>query len=178
MHIKKKDKIYLYCKYEDEDNFNKLPYFGIIIEGYMYKIPVQNLFTKTEEKGTYMCLIRFDKNNNRGHLWEFGLPLFKSFVIQFDFDNKQVGFGEPILKSENFTNDWIQWYSLNEGLSPRLFASKDTMIVGVVCLIIIILIIFGCGVFTYFSNYYKRRTLTEEEVGKTIELAARSGNII
>ena len=175
---KKKDKIYLYCKYEDEDNFNKLPYFGIIIEGYMYKIPVQNLFTKTEEKGTYMCLIRFDKNNNRGHLWEFGLPLFKSFVIQFDFDNKQVGFGEPILKSENFTNDWIQWYSLNEGLSPRLFASKDTMIVGVVCLIIIILIIFGCGVFTYFSNYYKRRTLTEEEVGKTIELAARSGNII
>ena len=176
---KKNDKIYLYCKYEDEDNFNKLPYFGIVIEGYMYKIPVKNLFTKTEEEGKYMCLIRFDKNNNRRHLWEFGLPLFKSFVIQLDFDNKRIGFGEPLLKSENFTKDWIHWYSLNEGLSPRLFASKDTMIVGVVCLIVIILFIFGCGLFTYFSNYYKKRnSLDEEVVGKTIEMVGRQGNMI
>ena len=58
---KKGDKIYLYCNYEDEKNFNKLPYLGILIEGYLHKIPVQNLFTKTEEKGSYMSLIRFDK---------------------------------------------------------------------------------------------------------------------
>ena len=176
---KKKDKIYLYCKYEDEDNFSKLPYFGVIVEGYMHKISVKNLFTKTEEEGSYMCLIRFDKKNNKGHLWEFGLPLFKSFVIQFDFDNKQVGFGEPLLKSENMTNEWIQWYSLNEGLSPRLFASKETMIIGLVCLLVIILLIFGCGLFTYFSSYYNRRhSLNEEEIGKTIEMVGKGGNII
>ena len=176
---KRGDKIYLYCTYEDENNFNKLPYLGILIEGYLHKIPVQNLFTKTEEKGSYMSLIRFDKKNNKGHLWEFGLPLFKSFVIEFDFDNRRVGFGEPLLKSENLTNEWIQWYSLNEGLSPRLFASKITMIIGVVCIIVIILSIFTCALFNYFCNYYKRRnSLNEEEIGKTIEMVGKGGNVI
>jgi len=176
---KRNDQIYLYCKYEDEKNFEKLPYFGVLIEGYLYKIPVKNLFIRTEEEGSYLSLIRFDKNNNKGHLWEFGLPLFKSFVIEFDFDNRRVGFGEPQIKSENLTSEWIQWYSLNEGLSPRLFASKDTMIVGVVCSIVIILFIFGCGLFTYFSNYYKKRnSLDEEVVGKTIEMVGRQGNMI
>ena len=177
---KRNDQIYLYCKYEDEKNFEKLPYFGVLIEGYLYKIPVKNLFVKTEEEGSYLSLIRFDKNNNKGHLWEFGLPLFKSFVIEFDFDNKRVGFGEPQIKSENLTSEWIQWYSLNEGLSPRLFASKIIMIIGLICLFTIFLFIFGCALFSYLSNYFKRRnTLNEEVPGqKTIEMMSKGGNII
>ena len=177
---KRNDQIYLYCKYEDEKNFEKLPYFGVLIEGYLYKIPVKNLFVKTEEEGSYLSLIRFDKNNNKGHLWEFGLPLFKSFVIEFDFDNKRVGFGEPQIKSENLTSEWIQWYSLNEGLSPRLFASKIIMIIGIICLFTIFLFIFGCALFSYLSNYFKRRnTLNEEVPGqKTIEMMSKSGNVI
>ena len=177
---KRNDQIYLYCKYEDEKNFEKLPYFGVLIEGYLYKIPVKNLFVKTEEEGSYLSLIRFDKNNNKGHLWEFGLPLFKSFVIEFDFDNRRVGFGEPQIKSENFTSEWIQWYSLNEGLSPRLFASKIIMIIGLICLFTIFLFIFGCALFSYLSNYFKRRnTLNEEVPGqKTIEMMSKGGNII
>ena len=177
---KRNDQIYLYCKYEDEKNFEKLPYFGVLIEGYLYKIPVKNLFVKTEEEGSYLSLIRFDKNNNKGHLWEFGLPLFKSFVIEFDFDNRRVGFGEPQIKSENLTNEWIQWYSLNEGLSPRLFASKIIMIIGLICLFTIFLFIFGCALFSYLSNYFKRRnTLNEEVPGqKTIEMMSKSGNVI
>ena len=177
---KRNDQIYLYCKYEDEKNFEKLPYFGVLIEGYLYKIPVKNLFIRTEEEGSYLSLIRFDKNNNKGHLWEFGLPLFKSFVIEFDFDNRRVGFGEPQIKSENLTSEWIQWYSLNEGLSPRLFASKIIMIIGLICLFTIFLIIFGCALFSYLSNYFKRRnTLNEEVPGqKTIEMMSKSGNVI
>ena len=177
---KRNDQIYLYCKYEDEKNFEKLPYFGVLIEGYLYKIPVKHLFIRTEEEGSYLSLIRFDKNNNKGHLWEFGLPLFKSFVIEFDFDNKRVGFGEPQIKSENLTSEWIQWYSLNEGLSPRLFASKIIMIIGLICLFTIFLIIFGCALFSYLSNYFKRRnTLNEEVPGqKTIEMMSKGGNII
>ena len=177
---KRNDQIYLYCKYEDEKNFEKLPYFGVLIEGYLYKIPVKHLFIRTEEEGSYLSLIRFDKNNNKGHLWEFGLPLFKSFVIEFDFDNKRVGFGEPQIKSENLTSEWIQWYSLNEGLSPRLFASKIIMIIGLICLLIIFLFIFGCALFSYLSNYFKRRnTLNEEVPGqKTIEMMSKGGNII
>ena len=177
---KRNDQIYLYCKYEDEKNFEKLPYFGVLIEGYLYKIPVKNLFVKTEEEGSYLSLIRFDKNNNKGHLWEFGLPLFKSFVIEFDFENRRVGFGEPQIKSENLTSEWIQWYSLNEGLSPRLFASKIIMIIGLICLFTIFLFIFGCALFSYLSNYFKRRnTLNEEVPGqKTIEMMSKGGNII
>lgn len=167
---KKDDKIYLYCNYENEKNLEKLPYMGILIEGYLHKIPVQNLFNRVED-GSYMCLIRFDKKNNKGHLWEFGMPLFQSFVIELDFDNKRVGLGEPKLKSENLTEEWIQWYSLNEGLSPRLFASKMTMIIGIVCILIIILFILGCALFSYFKNYYVRRnSLQEEQIGKNIEM--------
>ena len=170
----KKDKIYLYCNYQNERNFEKLPYLGVLIEGYLHKIPVQNLFTKTED-GSYICLIRFDKKNNKGHIWEFGLPIFKSFVIELDFDNKRVGFGESVLKSENLTEEWIQWYSLNEGLSPRLFASKMTMIIGIICLIVIILFIFGCAMYTYISKYYVRKdSLKEEEIGRNIEMVGKN----
>ena len=168
---KKKDKIYLYCNYENEKNFEKLPYFGILIEGYLHKIPVKNLFVKNEEINSYMSLIRFDKNNNKGRLWEFGLPLFKSFVMQFDFDNKQVGFGEPLLKSENLTTEWINWYSLNESLSPRLFASKTTMMIGVICFCVIILVIVVGGIIGYFSNYNKRKNTLHEEVNLNIEMS-------
>ncbi len=170
----KKDKIYLYCNYQNENNFQKLPYLGVLIEGYLHKIPVQNLFTKTDD-GSYICLIRFDKKNNKGHIWEFGLPIFKSFVIELDFDNKRVGFGEPVLKSENLTEEWIQWYSLNESLSPRLFASKMTMIIGIICIVVIILFIFGCAMYTYISKYYVRKDiLKEEEIGKNIEMVGKN----
>ena len=166
-------KIYLYCNYENEQNFEKLPYFGILIEGYLHKIPVKHLFVKNEEKNSYMSLIRFDKKNNKGHLWEFGLPFFKSFVVQFDFDNKRVGFGEPSLKSLNLTNEWVQWYSLNEGLSPRLFASKTTMIIGIICFIVILLVIIIGGIIGYFSNYYRPNNILKEEVGLNIEMSKK-----
>ena len=171
----KKDKIYLYCNYENEKNFEKLPYLGLLIEGYLYKIPVQHLFIKSED-GTYLCLIRFDKKNNKGHLWEFGLPLFQSFVIELDFDNKRVGFGEPLLKNENMTEEWIDWYSVNHGLGPRLFASKMTMIIGIICLIIIILLIVICSIYSYFNDYYKKRNSLkeEEDVGKNIEMVGQN----
>ena len=170
---KKQDKIYLYCKYENEKNFEKLPYFGVLIEGYLHKIPVKNLFVKNEERNNYMSLIRFDKKNNKGHLWEFGLPFFKSFVVQFDFDNKKVGFGEPILKSIDLTNEWVQWYSLHEGLSPRLFASKMTMLIGLIIFVsIIILVIFG-GIIGYFSKYNKKKNILHEEIGLNIEMSKK-----
>ena len=171
---KREDKIYLYCNYEIEKNLDKLPYFGILIEGYLHKIPVRNLFVKTPEENSYMSLIRFDKSNNKGHLWEFGLPLFKSFVMQFDFDNKRVGFGEPLIQSENLTSEWVQWYSLNEGLSPRLFASKTTMIIGLICFLSIIFIIIIGGIIGYFSNYFKRRNSLYEENGPNIEMSKKN----
>ena len=169
---KKGDKIYLYCNYEDENAFKKLPYFGVLIEGYLYKIPVKYLFVQNEE-GKFMSLIRFDKKNNKGHLWEFGLPLFKSFVVQFDFDNKKVGFGEPLIKSENLTSEWIQWYSLNEGLSPRLFASKTTMLIGLCIFILIVVIVIIGGLIGYFNDYSKRRTSLYEESNQNIEMSKK-----
>ena len=170
---KREDKIYLYCNYETEKNLDKLPYLGILIEGYLHKIPVRNLFVKTPEENSYMSLIRFDKSNNKGHLWEFGLPLFKSFVMQFDFDNKRIGFGEPLLKSENITGEWVQWYSLNEGLSPRLFANKTTMLIGLIIFALIIFIIIIGGICGYFSNYFKSKNKLYEENGQNIEMTKK-----
>ena len=170
---KKEDKIYLYCNYEDIKNFEKLPYFGVLIEGYLYKIPVKHLFVKNIEENSYMSLIRFDKKNNKGHIWEFGLPLFKSFVVQFDFDKKRVGFGEPALKSLDLTDEWVQWYSLNEGLSPRLFASKTTMLIGIIFFIIIILFIIICGIIGYFRNGSEQKNILHEEVGLNIEMSKK-----
>ena len=168
---KKQDKIYLYCKYENEKNFEKLPYFGVLIEGYLHKIPVKNLFVKNEERNSYMSLIRFDKKNNKGHLWEFGLPFFKSFVVQFDFDDKKVGLGEPILKSIDLTNEWVQWYSLHEGLSPRLFASKLTMFIGLIIFVSIIILVVIGGIIGYFTKYNKERNILHEEIRLNIEMS-------
>jgi hypothetical protein len=170
---KKQDKIYLYCKYENEKNFEKLPYFGVLIEGYLHKIPVKNLFVKNEERNSYMSLIRFDKKNNKGHLWEFGLPFFKSFVVQFDFDDKKVGFGEPTLKSIDLTNEWVQWYSLHEGLSPRLFASKMTMLIGLIIFVSIIILVVIGGIIGYFSKYNKEKNILHEEIGLNIEMSKK-----
>ena len=170
---KKQDKIYLYCKYENEKNFEKLPYFGVLIEGYLHKIPVKNLFVKNEERNSYMSLIRFDKKNNKGHLWEFGLPFFKSFVVQFDFDDKKVGLGEPILKSIDLTNEWVQWYSLHEGLSPRLFASKLTMFIGLIIFVSIIILVVIGGIIGYFSKYNKEKNILHEEIGLNIEMSKK-----
>jgi hypothetical protein len=172
---KKDNMIYLYCKYQNETNFNLLPYFSFIMEGFLFKIPVQHLFVKNED-GNFMCLIRFSKNNNKGHLWEFGLPLFKSFVIQFDFDNKRVGLGEPLLKPENLTSEWIQWYSLHEGLSPRLFANKTIMIIGFSCFIAIILLIFICAIVGYFKNYFSQKNELYEENIEAIEMSQKKNN--
>ena len=120
-----------------------------------------------------MSLIRFDKKNNKGRLWEFGLPLFKSFVMQFDFDNKKVGFGEPLLKSEDLTEEWINWYSLNEGLSPRLFANKTTMIIGIICFCVIIILIIVGGIIGYFRNYRIRKNTLNEEVNFNVEMSQK-----
>ena len=170
---KKEDKIYLYCNYEDEKNFEKLPYFGVLIEGYLYKIPVKYLFVKNDERNSYMSLIRFDKKNNKGHLWEFGLPFFKSLVVQFDFDDKKVGFGESTLKTIDLSDEWVQWYSLHEGLSPRLFASKLTMFIGLIIFIVIILFIVVGGIIGYFSRYNKDKNTLKEEIGLNIEMSKK-----
>ena len=54
------------------------------------------------------------------------------------------------------------------------------MIIGLICLFTIFLIIFGCALFSYLGNYFKRRnTLNEEVPGqKTIEMMSKSGNVI
>ena len=97
-------------------------------------------------------------------------------MIELDFDNKRVGFGEPLLKNENMTEEWIDWYSVNHGLGPRLFASKMTMIIGIICLIIIILLIVICSIYSYFNDYYKKRNSLkeEEDVGKNIEMVGQN----
>ena len=139
---------FLKCVYENIDN---LPYFGFLIEGYLYKIPAEYLFKKNSDND-YISLLRFDKNFNKEHLWMFGLPLFKSYEINFDFDEKRVGFGPAKLERTNLTTEWISWYSLNEGLTPRMFTSKVGMIIGIVCLGVILLIIMICGLYGYFEK--------------------------
>ena len=152
------DNYFLKCVYE---NINKLPYFGILIEGYLYKIPAEYLFKQTGEK-EYISLLRFDKNFNKEHLWMFGLPLFKSYEMNFDFDEKRVGFGPAKLEKTNFTTEWISWYSINEGLTPRMFKSKVIMIIGISCLAVILVLIMICGLCGYFEKYNK-------DSGKLIE---------
>ena len=63
--------------------------------------------------------------------------------------------------------------SLNEGLSPRLFASKTTMIIVLCCFVVIVLVIIVGGIIGYFSNYFKTKTSFYEEESQNIEMSKK-----
>ena len=80
---------------------------------------------------------------------------------------------ESTLKTIDLSDEWVQWYSLHEGLNPRLFASKLTMFIGLIIFIVIILFIVFGGIIGYFSRYNKNKNTLNEEIGLNIEMSKK-----
>ena len=74
-------------------------------------------------------------------IWIFGYPLFASYMMEFDFDRKVVGFNGKVAPL-NLTVEWEEWDKETKKFSfTKILENRNVMIIGIVCISIVLLII-------------------------------------
>lgn len=117
---------YLNCAFTNTTDFNKMNSFYFMFDGFAYPVHTKDLFKNTT-KG-YVSMIKF--RNETNNIWTFGYPFFSNYEVQFDYDEKKVGFnGENPL---NFTAEWNEWLIENQSFLNRVYNDKTIMIVGAI----------------------------------------------
>lgn len=157
------DDKFITCNFTSE-YYNELTNISFVFGGYAYMIDSKNLFTSMGEN-KYYSLIRFRKMDK--NLWVFGFPFFASYVLEFDYDRKTVGFlggSSPV----NITTEWAVWVQENKPVKTNMIntilANKTIMIIGIVSLSLIVLIVISILICNCVSKKNKdgMRPLTEE----------------
>lgn len=132
--------VYLSCSMTNETlKTIKAPSF--MFDGMLYEIDTERLFMQMEED-KYTSLIRFRNITEEDEdIWIFGYPLFASYMMEFDFDRKVVGFNGKVAPL-NLTVEWEEWDKETKKFSfTKILENRNVMIIGIVCISIVLLII-------------------------------------
>ena len=136
---------------------------SFILQGYVYSLPLELLFSNYPEEGKMEMLIRYIDDDDA--IWIFGYPFMNQFLTIFNLEDNHVGMKKlkkTALPIVNLRKDWDIWHSNKEGLRNT---SK------IIAIIFLILIILGLAFFEY--RFIRRRM---ELKNQKIELNEESPN--
>lgn len=123
-------------KVEYECNCQELDYFpSISFQFYNFEIT----FTRNDLFLNYtrVCFFSIKNNYNSINNWEFGLPAFKKYIVQFDY-------GE----------NWIRFYSEDPSFGNKRYMHNYFGIIKILCIILII-ISSALSIIVLIINYSK-----------------------
>lgn len=155
--------VYLSCSMTNE-TLNKIKAPSFMFDGMLYELDTERLFMQMEED-KYTSLIRFRNiTEKEENIWIFGYPLFASYMMEFDFDRKVVGFNGKMTPL-NLKGEWEEWNKETKKFTfAKILENRNVMLIGIVCIIIVLLIIIGIAVKCIVS-----RRKTNDQHGPLVE---------
>ena len=104
------EEINIKCKTTKEELKQKELCLSFILQGNVYSIPLETLFSPTEEKDKMEMKIKYIDDDDA--IWTFGFPFMSQFLMVFNMEENHVGI-KSIKKTSlpivNITKQWETW---------------------------------------------------------------------
>ena len=145
------EEISIKCKITQEELVKKGFCLSFILQGNIYSIPLENLFSPSENNVKEMEMkIKYIDDNEA--IWTFGFPFMSQFLMIFNMEEKHVGIKNikktslPII---NITKDWDTWNEYNNNF---FYKKMDITIIIIISSILFITLIIIVVVLVWRAN--------------------------
>ena len=156
------------CKTTKEELKQKELCLSFILQGNVYSIPLETLFSPTEEKDKMEMKIKYIDDDDA--IWTFGFPFMSQFLMVFNMEENHVGIKSIKKTSLPIVNITKQWETWNEHTNNFFYKKIDITLIIIISsiLFITLIIIVVCLVF---------RAFRKSELRKSIEMQRELNNI-
>jgi hypothetical protein len=162
------EEINIKCKTTKEELKQKELCLSFILQGNVYSIPLETLFSSTEEKDKMEMKIKYIDDDDA--IWTFGFPFMSQFLMVFNMEENHVGIKSIKKTSLPIVNITKQWETWNEHTNNFFYKKIDITLIIIISsiLFITLIIIVVCLVF---------RAFRKSELRKSIEMQRELNNI-
>ena len=144
----REEEITITCKTNFEELRNKNMALSFILQGYVYSLPLDLLFSQGIKSGEMEMLIKIIDDEEA--IWTFGYPFMNQFLMIFNMEDKNVGIKKlkktplPII---NVSTEWEKWNVKGE----------NSYVLKIIAFIVLILIVLAVIFLIYRA--IRRRSL-------------------
>ena len=123
---------------------------SFVLQGNVYSIPIDYLFSETNEKGKMEMKIKYIDDDDS--IWTFGYPFMSQFLMVFNMEENHVGM-KRIKKTSlpviNITKDWNNWHEKTNTFFYKKIDITSVVIIasilfGILMIIVIFLVLRAC----------------------------------
>lgn len=139
--IFKQREVTISCKTTRNELIEKCLSLSFILQGHVYSIPLESLFSQTSVNGEMEMLIKYIDSKNA--IWTFGYPFMSQFLIIFDMEDNRVGIKKlkkTILPLVDVSKEWEKW-SIDNLDTETISSSNSSSHIGFGIFILIVIIV-------------------------------------
>ena len=137
------EEISIKCKTNQQELSKKGLCLSFILQGNVYSIPLENLFSPSEKNKKEMEMkVKYIDDDDA--IWTFGFPFMSQFLMIFNMEENHVGI-KNIKKTSlpviNITKDWDVWNEYNNNFFYKKMDITLIIIISSVLFITLIIIV-------------------------------------
>ena len=125
------EEISITCKTSKNDLVKKDLSLSFILQGNVYSIPLETLFSDTLGEGTMKMKVKYIDDDDA--IWTLGYPFMNQFLMIFNMEENHVGMKSlkktslPII---NITKEWSNWNELTNNFFYKNFDMSSLIIIA------------------------------------------------
>jgi len=155
------EEISIKCKTSKEELSKNNFCLSFILQGNVYSIPLESLFSPSLEKGKMEMKIKYIDDDDA--IWTFGFPFMSQFLMIFNMEENHVGIKSikktalPVL---NITKEWNSW---NEVYNNFFYKKLDITLIIIISTILFVTLMIIVAILVW-------RAFRKSELRKSQEL--------
>ena len=130
------EEINIKCKTTKEELKQNELCLSFILQGNVYSIPLETLFSPTEEKDKMEMKIKYIDDDDA--IWTFGFPFMSQFLMVFNMEENHVGIKSIKKTSLPIVNITKQWETWNEHTNDLFYKKIDITLIIIISSILFI----------------------------------------
>ena len=136
------EEISIKCKTTPDDLSQKGLSLSFILQGNVYSIPLDTLFSFSNEIGKMEMKVKLIDDDDA--IWTFGYPFMNQFLMIFNMEDNHVGMKrlkKTSLPVINVTKEWSNWHEVQNNFFYKKMDITSIIIIAIILFIILIAIV-------------------------------------
>ena len=136
------EEISIKCKTTPDDLSQKGLSLSFILQGNVYSIPLDTLFSFSNEIGKMVMKVKLIDDDDA--IWTFGYPFMNQFLMIFNMEDNHVGMKrlkKTSLPVINVTKEWSNWHEVQNNFFYKKMDITSIIIIAIILFIILIAIV-------------------------------------
>ena len=135
------EEISIICKTSERELSKKALSLSFVLQGNVYSIPIDTLFSQLEEGKMEMKIKYIDDEDA---IWTFGYPFMNQFLMIFNMEDNHIGI-KRIKKTSlpviNITKEWSNWYEMKNNFFYKNFDITSIIIIASILFALLFMIV-------------------------------------